>query len=118
MVSKLTNVTSLTGNGLRDWLIQRVTSVILGVYILFLIGFFIKHPHIDYFVWQNLFANTSMRIFTIFALLSLSLHAWVGMWTVVTDYLKWTWLRFIFQMAVILALIAYVVWGINILWSA
>lgn len=36
----VTNVTSLTGNGLKDWLIQRVTAVYFAVYTIFIIGFY------------------------------------------------------------------------------
>lgn len=30
------NVTSLTGNGLKDWLIQRVTAVYFAAYLIFI----------------------------------------------------------------------------------
>ena len=63
MVSKLANVTSLSSEGLRDWLIQRVTSVILGVYLLFLLGYILFGAQVDYFSWQALFANSWMRVF-------------------------------------------------------
>jgi len=48
----VTNITSLTGNGLRDWLIQRGTAVVLGIYFAFLIVFFACHPKIDYQTWR------------------------------------------------------------------
>src|SRR5947209_2075405 len=112
--SKLTNVTSLTGEGLRDWLVQRVTSVIMGIYILFLFGFFLCYPHLDFYTWQSLFASTVMRVFSVLFLISLILHAWVGVWTIFTDYLKWVGLRLLLQVLVIIALFAYLIWGIDI----
>lgn len=118
MGSRLTNVLSLTGNGLRDWMIQRVTAVILGVYIIFLAGFVLMHSGMQYTDWQGLFAHAWMRVFTILALLSIFLHAWVGMWTVATDYIKITWLRLCFNVAVIVALFSYFIWGVQILWSS
>lgn len=117
MAARLTNVTSLSGNGLRDWLIQRITSVILGFYIIFLVGFLLFHPSLDYLNWQGLFLNPFMRIFTILALISLLLHAWIGMWTIATDYLKVTSVRLLFQIAVILVLLGYFIWGIEILFK-
>ena len=36
----VTNVTSLTGNGLKDWLIQRVTAVYFAIYVLYLLAYF------------------------------------------------------------------------------
>lgn len=117
MVKKLTNVTSLTGNGLRDWLVQRVTSVVMAVYIFFLIGYFLAHPALQFFSWQDLFAAPAMKIFSVLFLLSVVWHAWVGIWTVITDYIKPFALHLIVQIAVILALITYLIWGIQILWS-
>lgn len=117
MVNKLTNVLSLTRNGMRDWLVQRVTSIILAAYILCLMGFFLSHPNLDFYSWQSFLSDAWMRIFSLLALLSLSLHAWVGLWTVMTDYVKPAYLRLFVQLIVILALAAYFFWGIEILWG-
>src|SRR5689334_6981671 len=114
---KLTNVLSLTGNGLRDWLVQRVTSVILTVYLVFLLGFMVLNPGLDYFTWQGLFISEWMRVFSLLALLSLTLHAYVGLWTIITDYLPPVALRLAAHIVVIIALIGYFIWGIQILWG-
>jgi len=111
------SVTSYSSNGVRDWMIQRVSAVILAVYALFLLGFFILNPYMDYVTWGSLFAHTSMKVFSMIALLSLIGHAWIGIWTVMTDYIKAYPLRIIIQVLVILALLTYLVWGVNILWS-
>jgi len=114
---KLTNVTSLTGNGLRDWLIQRVTSIVMVVYIIFLLGFLIANPGLQFFTWQALFKSSAFRIFSVLFLLSLMWHAWIGMWTITTDYLKPLCIRLPVQIIIILALMTYVIWGVSILWS-
>lgn len=118
MVDKLTNITSLTRNGVRDWLVQRVTSVILAAYLLFLLGYLVFHPQIQFFAWQNLFQNTAFRIFSVLFLLSLVWHAWIGMWTVVTDYIKPAGIRLTVILLIIIALFAYAIWGVDILWGA
>jgi len=117
MVKQLTNVTSLTRNGLRDWLIQRVTSVVAAVYILFLFGFFISHSSLHFYDWQELFASHPIKIFSVLFLLSVIWHAWIGIWTVITDYVKPFVVRLLVQVSVILALFIYLIWGIKILWS-
>lgn len=116
-VKKLTNVMSLTGNGLRDWLVQRVTSLILTAYSLFLLGYIMLHAGLDYSTWQGLFSHTGMRVFTVLSLLSLAWHVWIGMWTIATDYIKPTAIRLAFEIMVIIALFACVIWGIAILWG-
>lgn len=117
MVKQLTNVFSLTGNGLRDWMVQRVSSIIIVAYMIFLFGFLLLNPGFNYFDWQQLFLSNTVRIFSLITLLSIMLHAWVGIWTVLTDYIKPIWLRLIFHVAVIIALLTYLIWGVQILWG-
>lgn len=111
------NVTSLTGNGLKDWLIQRVTAVYFAVFSFFVIGFLIAHPDLSFATWHELFSNIWMKLAFIIALITLSLHAWVGIWTVTTDYMKSTFLRVSVQMLVVLWLLGQFIWGIMILWG-
>jgi succinate dehydrogenase / fumarate reductase membrane anchor subunit len=113
----LTNITSLTGNGLKDWLIQRVTALYFAVYSLFLLGFIFFHPHLSYSEWQALFHHAAFKIASLIALLVLSLHTWVGIWTVTTDYLKCTMLRLTIQLLVVLLLLGQFIWGLMIVWG-
>jgi len=120
----VTNVTNFGRSGLSDWVVQRVSAVILGVYTLFMVYWLLTHPDVSYEQWRGLFASTAMRIFTLLALLSLIAHAWIGVWTVVTDYLTplslgkhATAVRFLVECAVIIALFVFLVWGIQILWG-
>ena len=113
----VTNVTSLTGNGLKDWLIQRVTAVYFAAYVIFLFGFLLTHPGLNFTQWHALFANRPFQIATILSLLALSLHAWVGIWTVTTDYMKCTVIRLSVQMVVVLWLLSQFTWGLMIVWG-
>ena len=105
------------GTGLREWLIQRVTALFLGFYILFFVGFLIAHPHLNYTDWQRLFMTFPMQIATILALVATVAHAWIGLKSVLTDYVKCTVGRYFLQALILLALSSYVVWGIMILWG-
>jgi len=104
-------------NGVSDWLWQRVSAVILALYTVFLAGYILFHPGLDFAAWQTLFACNAMRVFTLLALLSLLIHSWIGIWTILTDYIKFFTLRLLLQIALVLALGLYLVWGIQILWS-
>lgn len=110
------NITSLTGNGLRDWLIQRISAVILGLYVIFLVGFGIFNPDLQYDSWHSLFVNSGMRVASVLVLLALLAHAWIGIWTVITDYIKTTAWRLTVQLIVIVLLLACFIWGLEILW--
>lgn len=111
------NVTSLTGNGLKDWLIQRITAVYFAAYIVFLFAFLLCHPAMNYEQWHSLFLHPIMQIATALALFTLTLHAWIGIWTVTTDYMKCTVLRLSVQILVFLWLSSQLIWGLMILWG-
>ena len=113
----VTNVTSLTGNGLKDWLIQRVTAVYFAVYSLYLLGFIAMHPHLLYSQWQALFHDIWFQLASIIALFTLLLHAWIGVWTVTTDYIKCTVIRLSVQLLVALLLLGQLIWGLMIVWG-
>lgn len=113
----VTNVTSLTGNGLKDWLIQRVTAVYFAVFSCFILGFLMTHPHLSYHDWYLLFHCKAFQVAGVLALITLTLHAWIGLWTVTTDYLKCTILRLSVQMLVLLVLLGQLISGFMIIWG-
>ena len=89
----VTNITSLGRSGLSDWLMQRVSAVVLALYTVFMVAYLLFNPDLDYYAWTALFDQTWMRIFSLLAFISLAAHAWIGLWTVTTDYLtsSFTW---------------------------
>lgn len=110
------SVTNYGRNGLSDWLVQRVSALIIGIYFVYLMGFFLCHPHLEYEVWQRLFAHSFMKISTVLVILAVCAHAWIGLWTVFTDYIKCSRLRALLEVLLILLLLTYVIWGISLLW--
>lgn len=117
----VTAVTSLTRSGLSDWLVQRVTAVILLAFFVF-IGAKIAGG-VTYLEWSALFAQGWMKIFTFLSAVSLAAHAWVGMWGVFTDYLterlmggKGNVLRIVLQLLTSVSFVVYVVWAAQIIW--
>ena len=112
----VTNVTSLSRSGLSDWLIQRVSAVIIAIYFLVMMGFLLTH-NLDYLSWKNFICSMPMKIFSVLMLAALVGHAWIGLWTIATDYLKPLWIRLPFQLICLLANLAYFIWAIDILWG-
>lgn len=111
------SVTSFGRSGLHDWMIQRVTAVVLAAYIIYLTVFILSTPQLQFEVWQALFAQTGFKIFSFIAIASLCFHAWVGLWIISTDYLNVTSVRLVFQVLVIISCFALLLWGAQILWS-
>lgn len=107
------SATGLTGSGSRDWIVQRISAVVLAVYSLIMLGWFLTHTP-TYELWRGFMFSMPMRLFSVLAVISLVGHAWVGMWTVFTDYIKSSGLRLVLQSAMILAVIVYLFWGVMI----
>jgi succinate dehydrogenase / fumarate reductase membrane anchor subunit len=103
--------------GLRDWLMQRVTAVVMALYSLFMAAFLLTHLPLQFAEWSSLFHNQWMRLASFLCLLSLTLHAWVGVRDILMDYVHHTVLRLAAEMLVIFALVGCTVWSVQILWS-
>lgn len=119
----VTSVTNLGRSGLSDWVVQRVTAVVLAAYTIFLVGYIVCTPEVTYHNWSALFSNFWMRVFSLIALVSTVAHAWIGLWAVLTDYVtnrlmgpKATVMRAIVLFVYALVTVGFVVWGIDILW--
>ena len=119
----VTQVLSQTRSGLTDFIVQRVSAVILAFYTLCVIGFFMT-TEVDHAALTGFFSRFSMQLFSTMALLSTVAHAWIGMWTIGTDYLRpahlpglATSIRFAYQLICVGALFVYVIWALGIIWQ-
>lgn len=118
------SATSLTRSGISDWLVQRASAYILGIYFVIVLGYIACTPDLTFEQWQGFMTCLPMRIFTLVALVGLIAHAWVGMWTVFTDYVnthqmgeRATVLRLVLLGGMVLANFVFLIWGIQILWG-
>ena len=102
--------------GLRDWLAQRISAVLMAVYTLILLVVLLKSPPLTYAAWKALFAQGWMRVATLLFAASLAWHAWVGVRDILMDYVKPDGLRLTLQVLVLLLIASYVAWAIQILW--
>ena len=103
--------------GLRDWLLQRITAVLMAVYLVLLAGYLLMQPYLDYDAWTALFSSQVVRTFTLLFLFSLFYHAWVGIRDIVMDYVNSAAARLVVHVLVILALLLYAIWSVEILWG-
>ena len=103
--------------GARDWLIQRVTALVMALYLVIMAGYLLMQPELNYDTWTALFSSLPVRTFSLLFLLSLFYHAWVGVRDIVMDYVKSAGVRLVIHVLVILALILYAIWSVQILWG-
>lgn len=113
----VSSVTSLTGNGLKDWLIQRLTAVYLAIYSVMVVAIWMGCAPWTYTKWITLFHTLWFQVATTLALFTILLHAWIGLWTVTTDYIKPTCLRLFVQSSVMFILLAELIGGFMMIWG-
>jgi succinate dehydrogenase / fumarate reductase membrane anchor subunit len=103
--------------GLRDWLSQRITAIVITLYTLLFLGIVLWNGGLDYAVWKALFASNAFRVATFLFMVSLLWHAGVGVRNVLMDYAKPTSVRLALHIVVIATLVAYLGWTIQVLWA-
>lgn len=102
--------------GLRDWLAQRVTAIVLAVYAVVLLIAVMLAGEPGYGGWAGIFAKTWMKVLTLLALLALVYHAWVGVRDIWMDYVKPVGLRLGLQIVTVVWLLGCGLWAIDVLW--
>ena len=112
----VSNSSTLGRTGIQDWLFLRATAIIIVLYVLYFVGF-LATTDITYEVWRGFFSSSLTKVFTILTLLSILIHAWIGMWQVLTDYIKPVALRLTLQLIIVVALLAYLIYGTIVVWG-
>ena len=103
--------------GLRDWLSQRVTAIVITLYSALVLGIVLWHGGLDYATFRTLFAGNAFRVATFLFMASLGWHAWVGVRNILMDYAKPYGLRLMLEIVVVCLLVAYAGWTIGVLWG-
>ena len=118
------SIKNFNRNGLLEWSLQRVTSLIMTAYVLFVTYYLLAHPNMDYSQWRDLNGIFLMKVLSIMTVSSIALHSIIGLWGVITDYItvrllgpKAVTLNLIFQIGMIAITLVYLVWAISIIWS-
>jgi len=101
---------SLQAQGMRAWLLQRLTAVYIAVYALVLIVWVTANIPLDFEVWSSLFSLPIILIATVIFYLCLFIHAWVGIRDILVDYVKPSSVRFILLTALALFLTVMTIW--------
>jgi succinate dehydrogenase / fumarate reductase membrane anchor subunit len=103
--------------GLRDWLAQRVTAVVMILYTLLVLAIVLWHGGLDYATWKAVYGNAAFKLASFVFMVALLWHAWVGVRNISMDYVKPVGVRLGFQALVIAMLVAYAGWTIHALWG-
>ena len=128
----VTSATNFGRSGLFDWIVQRFTAVVIGVYLLAMLGYFIVGGPASYEEWKAVMDCTLVKVATVLTIFAVAAHAWIGIWATTTDYLNKNVLAIktnqaVAQYATLIRLscqalgfvltLAYTVWALLIVWG-
>jgi succinate dehydrogenase / fumarate reductase membrane anchor subunit len=102
--------------GLRDWLMQRVTAVIMLAYTVALAIFLLTIPS-SYEGWKGLFSHSWVQLLTQITILAVLLHAWVGIRDIWMDYVKPVCVRLTLHVLTLLWLLSCLIYSIKVVWG-
>ncbi len=102
--------------GIRGWLTQRISAVVMAVYVFALVITLMASGPLSHASWSALFSGRAMRIGTLLFVISVLLHAWIGIRDVLMDYIKNTGIRLTLQVLTVLWLVGCAGWALQILW--
>ena len=102
--------------GLRDWIAQRATAVIMAVYTVLMIAVLLVVQPSTFEAWKAVFAIGAIKFLTFLFFVSLFYHAWIGMRDLWMDYVKPTGIRLSLHVLTVTLLVGYTAWVAAILW--
>ncbi|MCM2679950.1 succinate dehydrogenase, hydrophobic membrane anchor protein [Echinimonas agarilytica] len=108
---------SLGRNGVQDFILLRCSAILLLAYTIYIVGYLVCTPEMTYEVWSGFFACMTTKVFTLITLIAFLVHAWIGLWQVLTDYVKPAGLRGSLQFVLNVVILAIVASGIFVLWG-
>ena len=102
--------------GVRDWLVQRATAVLMALFTIVLVVQCLMPGEMGYEKWAGIFAHQWMKVLTFVMIGSILWHAWVGVRDVLMDYVKQMAARLVLQVAAIVWLVGCAGWALQVLW--
>lgn len=102
--------------GMRDWLSQRVTAVLMALFTGVLLLQVLFGGPLGYERWASIFAAQWMKVLSFVVFIALGWHAWVGVRDILMDYVKPVAVRLVLQVATMVWLVGCMGWAIQVLW--
>ncbi len=102
--------------GLRDWLAQRITAVLMALFTVLVLVQVLFGGELNYYSWSGIFAQQWMKFITFVVILAMLYHVWVGVRDIFMDYIKPVGIRLALHVFAIVWLLGCAGWAIQVLW--
>jgi len=113
----VSNAATVGRNGVHDFILIRASAIVLALYVVFLTSFLVTTPEMTFDMWHGFFAHMAVKIFTLLAIIAVLIHAWIGIWQVLSDYVKPPFIRGVLQFIFSITLLVYLAAGFLIVWG-
>ena len=100
-------------SGLRNWLLQRLSAVYIVLFIVVFVVVWGGQPF-TYSTWHAWVADPFANVALILFVLSLLIHAWIGVRDVILDYVHSVAARYVVLIVIALGLIGLALWTLRI----
>lgn len=117
-VAVVSNILHPSYAGLRHWLLQRITAVLMLLCLLAITALLLHQQPTSYPAWRALWSLAWVRLVTLLLLGSLLLHAWLGVRDILDDYVPSRRVKIALQRLAGTALLLEAAWSCCIVWSA
>jgi len=107
-----------TRRGLISWILQRLSALYLGIYLPWLMLRLGLGAPMAFTAWRAWLAGDMVRVGLLLFFLALVVHAWIGMRSVMLDYIKPLGIRFTVATLTGLALMVCSAWFVSVLYRA
>ncbi len=104
-------------NGLRPWLMQRLSAIYIAGFLLFILLNLASAPVIGFDAWRGWVASPLVNAAIALFFVALLVHAWVGTRDVLMDYVKTVALRFVLLTLFALVFLILLFWSLRVLFS-
>jgi len=108
---------SRKASGLKAWIIQRISSLLIAAGVLFFALKLLTSPPTGVLQWRAWLSMTGISIFVLLVLLALLWHAWIGLRDVFIDYVHDQGWRLALLSLLAIYLASCALWGLFIMLS-
>lgn len=102
---------SRTASGLKAWAIQRLTAIYVALFSLYLLAVLLFAAPADHAAWREWIGGPVVSVALLLFIVSVLMHAWIGMRDVLIDYVHPIAIRAALLGAIGLALVALGLWA-------
>ncbi|MBD5770010.1 succinate dehydrogenase, hydrophobic membrane anchor protein [Marinomonas colpomeniae] len=103
-------------SGTKEWVFQRLSNVAICLWGVIFIGLVLTLDSATFSDWKGLFSPTWFKVYSSITLVMVCLNSVLAGWQIGTDYIKPTCVNRFYMVAVKLVSLAYVAFGLYILW--